>query len=247
MLGIRELNQRAKTPEERVEKALNVIESSTMYLDHEQWAIVGLNGEILRMWSWTYGEVSISRGDINQPYIFTHNHPNSWPFSWAFSNDGDLIVWPQRKNEYWFRASSKLWTYSLYAEKQFDRAWFKVEFEKLYPWAKEKALEDFYSVAKELNTWSLGDYVIMNDWRYRFQKDTPLEFDRFVDEHYFKYYREAMEEAASKIPWLKFEYIPSDWIEKQTELNKMYLRKVEEANKSKKLIDKDNIDVNYYL
>lgn len=239
-------NHKANTPEEKVKKALDVIENSTMYLEHEQVAYVSLKGEVIKMASWETWEVSLIDNWVNEPYILTHNHPNSGPVSL-----GDLKSRISSKNEYWFRASSKIWTYSLYAENKFDRALFMDAYEKLYDDAVKKAENDIYSIVKdkEVHSWYEDDYMIMKDWTYFYKKDNPLEFDRIIDEHIWKYYREALQQAANEVQWVKYEFIPSNWIENENYINKMYLDKVKSLKNSNNNLeeDKSKIMINYYL
>lgn len=74
---------------------MDIIENSTMYLEHEQASLINKNGDIIRTFSGNSGSVSIHNADITEPYILTHNHPNSSSFSKA-----DLRGWYKKGNEY---------------------------------------------------------------------------------------------------------------------------------------------------
>lgn len=248
-------NTQELTPEERMQKALHIIENSTMYLDYEQGAMVDMNWNIIRMASWDAGEVTVKRDDISEPYVYTHNHPNSCQFSFT-----DISVRASWDNEYWMRASSKIWTYSLYAERRIDKILFKKAYENIYykeadKLAKADMVENFGvdKLGRVFTTWSGDDFVVMKDWNIFYQKDDPLKFDRLIDDHYWKYYREALEKAADYTPWVEFEFIPSDWIQDNSEQNKMYLEDVELLYKIPKkknelvYIDKNNISVNKHF
>ena len=236
---------KALTPEERIKKALDIIENSTMYLKHEQGALIDMNWKIIRMASWLNGSVKLPRAWIEEPYIFTHNHPNSSSFSW---NDLDNRLY--NNNQYWLRASSKVWIYNLYAERTIDKVLFIKKYSNLERQAVKTGRADLRTLADARKSWSTQDFVKFKDWTYLFYRDNPYKFDKFMDEHYYKYLREALTEAADDTPWVTFEFIESDWVRKDTELNNMYLDKVEEVNKlrRKKIKDyEDNIELNDYL
>lgn len=237
----------AKTPEERVAKVLDVIENSTMYLEREQGALVNMDWDIIRMASWLSWSVRLPRYWIYEPYIMTHNHPNSSVFSSA-----DFDNWFNNDYQYWLRASSKVGTYNLYGERKIDKLLFLRKYYNLYKEASKKASKDMHSIANYWASWTTKDYIEFKDWTTMYKKDDPLKFDKIFDEHNWKYYREAIEEVAKDTPWIKFEWIKSDWVKKDTKLNKMYLEKVKELHelRKKKVMDfqdKWNIWINDYI
>lgn len=240
-------NRKAKTPEERIKKALDIVENSTMYLNHEQSAIINMDWKIIRMASWLSGKVSTPRIDINEPFIFTHNHPNSSVFS-----DADLKNRIHYENEYWLRASSKIWTYSLYAERTIDKTIFRIKYNKFRRNAIKAGEADMGKFSDAWSSWTTKDYIKYKDWNIIYYKDDPLKFDKIIDEHYWKYQRELMQKVADDTPWVKFEFIKSNWIQKDTELNKMYLEKIDELDKLRKKKIKsyengENIGINDYI
>lgn len=237
-------NIEAKTPEERIAKSLDIIENSTMYLNHEQEALINMDWKVIRMASWTSWKVYLKRDDILEPYIMTHNHPNSSSFSW-----NDFKNWLNYDNEYWLRASSKVWTYSIYAERKIDKVLFLRKYDDRK--ATKIARKHLDSVARYYDTTPTKKWFVeLKDWTTLYYKDNPYEVDKFFDENYWKYFREEIQKAADDTPWVKFEFIPSDWIEKWTKLNKMYLEKVEEVNKLRRKwvkIYEDKIELNDYI
>lgn len=243
-----ESEDKEMTPEERIEKALDIIENSTMYLNHEQAAVINMNWEVIRMASWLSWKVRLPRAWINEPYIFTHNHPNSSSFSMA-----DLINWRNNDYQYWLRASSKVWTYYLYAEREIDKSLFVQKYLRNERYAVSKWKKDMMNIATAWRSWGTKDYIMMKDWTTLYYKDNPLEFDKLIDEHFWKYQRELIQEIAEDTPWVKFEFIESDWVQKDTEENQTYLAEVKELDKlRKKKIKtyedwKENIKINKYL
>ena len=240
-------DKKATTPEERTAKALDVIENSTQYLKHEQGAFVNLNWDIIRMASGLKNCVKMPRNWINEPYIMTHNHPNSSSFSFA-----DLSCWWYYDNEYWLRASSKIGTYSLYAESKVARNMFIDRYNTLYYNARENARADMNSFAKAWSTGRTKDFIRFNDGTVFLRDEDTLKFDKLIDEHYRKYYREALEKAAEKTQGVKFEFIPNDGVQKDTLLNKMYLNKEKELaklrrSKIKQYEDGGNLEINDYI
>lgn len=243
-------NVQAITPQQKMEKSLDIVENSTMYLNKEQAVIVDIwTWEIERMASWTSRSVKLYRWDISKPYVFTHNHPNSSSLSKA-----DLDRWFENDSEYWLRASSKVWTYSLYAERKIDKLLFLKKYDNFNSLATKKADEDMKSFANYWASWTTNDYIEFKDWTKIFQKEDPLKVDKLFDEHLWKYHREALKKASDDTPWVRFEYIENDWIQKDTRLNKMYLNQLKDVDKArrsrnnKKLYEtKENIEINKYL
>ena len=241
-------NRKATTPEERTRKALDIIENSTMYLEHEQASLINKNGDIIRTYAGNSGSVKCFRADITEPYILTHNHPNSSSFSKA-----DLRGWYKNGLEHWIRASSKIGTYSLYAERPIDKLLFMKKYVRIEWATTKKAHRDMEKIATAWRTWSakgLKDYVRFKDGTVLTYKDDPIKFSKLTDEHLRKYYREAMDEIAKDTPGVKFEYIENTAEVKNTDLNKMYLNKIEELTKLKRRGNKnyeDNIDLNNLL
>ena len=238
-------DKKATTPEEKTAKALDVIENSTQYLNHEQGAVIDYDGNILRVASGKAGSIEFKESDITVPHIFTHNHPNSSAFS-----VNDLISWQHYDSERELRASSKLWTYSLYAERKIDKVLFcrKV----FYKTARIKGRADMASFTKGWSTWKTNDYIKYKDDTIFYKKDDPLKFDKIIDDHYWKYFREALENAAKDTPGVEFKFIPNDGKVKDTLLNKMYLEKEKELAKLRRAKvkmyeDMENIDLNNYL
>lgn len=225
-----------RTPEERVEKAFDIVENSTMYLDWEQCAIIDIETwDIMRVYTWD--EWSVQHHKYESPHILTHNHPN-----WSSFSDTDIDTWSMDRWQYWMRASWKIWVYYLYWEKFWDKLYFARKYSEYEKEARIKANEDLSKIA-----YSWGeDYVhlVSNVRQGTFlrRKDDPLRLDKIFDEHYWKYFREALYKAANDSPWVEFKFIPNDWVEGKTELHDMYKEMVEEVHKLK---EEDNKD--YYL
>jgi len=239
---------KAKTPEERTKKVLDMIENSTMDLDFEQGAMINKNWEIIRMGVWDKSSVNVPRYWIYENYTFTHNHPNSSCFSTA-----DLEIWRDEVRMEEVRASSKIWTYVLRWERFIDKLLFVRKYEKYRNIIKNRKKADMWSFADDWQSWKWVEYIHYKDWTYLYKKDNPLEFDKIFDEHCWKYDREIMEKVADDTPGITFEFIRNDWIQKDTKLNNMYLEKINSLRKAKRkwwdYIEDwvDKIDINKYI
>ena len=219
------------TPEERLKRNLEIIENSTRNLNYEQGAILDDDWNVLRMYVWNEHSVQMNVFGIDMPYTSTHNHP-----SWGSFSKNDLDSWVGWDFEFWMRASGKFWTYYVYSENQDD----KIAFVDNYYSQEEEIMEN---ISKDFNenlfTWKDWEnaFITIKDWSTYWklvsEKYHTDEYNQFMNDHYWKYYREALEKATEGT-WVTFEFIPAESVEKSTELNKQYLEEVEKLRKKKR-------------